>query len=143
MILKKRMNRKFLLDTNICVFFLRGKYEIDERIESVGLDNCCISSITVAELKYGAELMRRKGRNFPPQDLDAFINAIDVVSIDSALDVFAEEKTRLQLMGTPADDNFDLLIGATAIVNKYVLVTENVSDFINLRNIEIENWIIR
>lgn len=46
-------------------------------------------------------------------------------------------------MGTPADDNFDLLIGATAIVNKYVLVTENVSDFINLRNIEIENWIIR
>lgn len=109
MILKKRMNRKFLLDTNVCVFFLRGKYEIDERIESVGLDNCCISSITVAELKYGAELMRRKGRNFPPQDLDAFINAIDVVSIDSALDVFAEEKTRLQLMGTPADDNFDLL----------------------------------
>lgn len=89
------------------------------------------------------KLMRRKGRNFPPQDLDAFINAIDVVSIDSALDVFAEEKTRLQLMGTPADDNFDLLIGATAIVNKYVLVTENVSDFINLRNIEIENWIIR
>ena len=87
--------------------------------------------------------MRRKGRIFPPQDLDAFINAIDVVSIDSALDVFAEEKTRLQLMETPADDNFDLLIGATAIVNKYVLVTENVSDFINLRNIEIENWIIR
>lgn len=87
--------------------------------------------------------MRRKGRIFPTQDLDAFINAIDVVSIDSALDVFAEEKTRLQLMGTPVDDNFDLLIGATAIVNKYVLVTENVSDFINLRNIEIENWIIR
>ena len=137
------MNKKYLLDTNVCVFFLRGKYDVDKNLESVGLDNCCISSITVAELKFGAELMRKKGKNFPAQDLNAFINSINVVSIDSALDVFAEEKTRLQLNGTPADDNFDLLIGSTAVANNYVLVTENVSDFINIKNIEIENWIIR
>ena len=54
-----------------------------------------------------------------------------------------KKKTRLQLNGTPADDNFDLLIGSTAIANQYVLVTENVSDFRNLQNIEIENWIMR
>ena len=137
------MNKKYLLDTNICVFLLRGKFEIDKKIDGVGLENCCISAITVAELKFGAELMQKKGRNFPTQNLDAFISSIDVVSIESSLDVFAKEKARLQMLGTPSDDNFDLLIGSTAIANNFVLVTENVSDFRNLCDIEIENWVIR
>lgn len=47
------------------------------------------------------------------------------------------------MLGTPADDNFDLLIGSTAIANNFVLVTENVSYFRNLCDIEIENWVIR
>lgn len=50
-----------MLDTNLCIFLLRGKYNIDKNIDAVGIDNCYISEITVAELKYGAELGRRKG----------------------------------------------------------------------------------
>jgi len=46
---------KFLLDTNICVFFLKGKFNLNEQLKKVGLQNCCISEITLAELKYGAE----------------------------------------------------------------------------------------
>ena len=46
--------KKYLLDTNICVYFLRGKYSLDRKIRQVGWDNCYISEITVAELKYGA-----------------------------------------------------------------------------------------
>lgn len=53
--------KKYLLDTNICIFLLRGKYEVDKKINAVGLDNYYISEITVAELKYGAELGRRQG----------------------------------------------------------------------------------
>ena len=41
---------KYLLDTNICIHWLRGKYSIAERIQERGLDNCCISEITKAEL---------------------------------------------------------------------------------------------
>ena len=52
---------KYLLDTNICVFLLRGKYHVDEVINKHGLANCAISEITLAELKYGAELGRQKG----------------------------------------------------------------------------------
>lgn len=137
------MAKKYLLDTNVCVFLLRGKYNVDQKIDNVGWENCCISSITAAELKFGAELMRRKGGNFPNQGLADFIDSIDVVTIDSALDVFAQEKARLQLMGTPVDDNFDLLIGATAVANHFVLVTENISDFDRLQNVEIENCIMR
>ena len=45
----------YLLDTNICVFFIRGQYALNEKFETVGFENCYISEITLAELKYGAE----------------------------------------------------------------------------------------
>lgn len=46
---------RYLLDTNTCVFFLRGKLNLDEIIKEKGRQNCFISEITVVELRYGAE----------------------------------------------------------------------------------------
>ena len=39
---------QFLLDTSICVFFLRGKYNLSEKMLNIGWENCAISDITVA-----------------------------------------------------------------------------------------------
>lgn len=52
---------KYLLDTNICIFLLQGKYNA---IDRVGFDNCFILEITVAELKYGVKLGRKKGLRY-------------------------------------------------------------------------------
>lgn len=41
------------------------------------------------------------------------------------------------------NDEFDLLIGVTAIENKLILVTDNVNDFVNMEEIKIENWLKR
>ena len=41
---------QYLLDTNICIFFLRGKMNLDEIIKDKGKQNCFISEITVFEL---------------------------------------------------------------------------------------------
>lgn len=65
---------QYLLDTNICIYLLRGKYNVDRKIDAVGLDNCFISEITVAELMYGAELGRQKGLQRRVQNLDEFSN---------------------------------------------------------------------
>jgi tRNA(fMet)-specific endonuclease VapC len=46
---------KFLIDTNICIFYLKGKYDLQIKFQKIGIENCFISEITVAELKYGAE----------------------------------------------------------------------------------------
>ena len=46
---------RYLLDTNICVYFLRGNKRIADHIKNVGWENCYVSEITVAELLYGAE----------------------------------------------------------------------------------------
>jgi tRNA(fMet)-specific endonuclease VapC len=40
-------------------------------------------------------------------------------------------------------DEFDLLIGVTAVENKLILVTDNVKDFDRLNGIKIENWFSR
>lgn len=47
--------KKYLLDTNICIYFLKGLFELNKKIEEVGEQNCFISEMTVAELKYGVE----------------------------------------------------------------------------------------
>ena len=137
------MKRRYLLDTNICVFLLRGMYGVDKMLENVGLENCYISEITVAELKYGAELGRRKGLKQRFQKLDELLSQLQIMPIRQAIDLFGSEKARLRIAGTPADDNFDLLIGCTAVIHHMVLVTENIKDFKNLSGIRLENWVER
>jgi len=135
--------KQYLLDTNVCVFLLRGQYAIDKKLDNVGLENCHISEITEAELKYGAELGHRKGLRQRMEHLNDFLASINILPISDAIDLYASEKARLRLAGTPADDDFDLLIGCTAIVNDMVMVTENLKHFKNYAGIRLENWIER
>ena len=71
--------------------------------------------------------------------IDKFLSTFTILPIITSLDVYAQEKTRLRKKGRPLDD-FDLLIGATAVSNKLTLVTKNVTDFDRLENIKIEDW---
>jgi tRNA(fMet)-specific endonuclease VapC len=41
------------------------------------------------------------------------------------------------------NDEFDLLIRATAIKNNLILVTDNLKDFKNMEGIQIDNWMNR
>lgn len=129
--------KKYLLDTNICIYFLKGLFNLDKKIEKAGISNCFVSEITVAELKFGAENSEHRERN--RKTVDQFVNQFTVIPIFNSLDVYAREKSRLRKKGLSLDD-FDLLIGATAITNNLVLVTRNVSDFKRMRGIRIENW---
>jgi tRNA(fMet)-specific endonuclease VapC len=47
--------KKYLLDTNICIFYLKGRFQLVQKLEQVGLENCFVSEVTIAELKFGAE----------------------------------------------------------------------------------------
>ena len=134
--------QQYLLDTNICAYWLRDKYDIKYRVNAVGMENCCISEVTVAELKFGMVYGKIKGGpKYKDQQLDQFFKDIKVLSIRPYFDVYAEEKARLELAGTPLHDDFDLLIGCTAVAENMVMVTQNVKDFANIKDICIENWI--
>ena len=129
--------KKYLLDTNICVYFLKGLYNLDKQIEKVETENCFVSEITIAELKFGVENSEHQEKN--RKTIDEFVNKFTIIPIFSSLDIYAKEKARLKKKGKPLDD-FDLLIGATAISNNLTLVTKNISDFERIEGIEIENW---
>lgn len=134
---------QYLLDTNICAFYLRGKFDVDKRIDQVGWDNCFISEITMLELKMGAELSKQRDGIDRTKQLNRFLADIQILPINDAIDIAAREKVRLRLAGTPCDDNFDLLIACTALAGDMVCVTDNTKDFYRFQDIHLENWIIR
>jgi len=129
---------KYLLDTNICIYFLKGKYKLNEHLKKVGLRNCCISEVTLAELKYGAECSDRVAENM--KMIDSFAQEVTIVPIFNSLNVYAKEKARLRKAGELIDD-FDILIGATAVANDLILVTENEKHLKRILKVVIENWI--
>lgn len=132
--------KKYLLDTNICVFLFKGKYNVNDRIKKVGFHNCCISEITLAELKYGAECSEKVIEN--NKMLDDFANEITILPIYNSLSLYAKEKARLRKAGNLIDD-FDLLIGVTSVANNLILVTDNEKHLKRISRVKIENWIIR
>ena len=132
---------QYLLDTNICVFFLRGKFNIDEIIKEKGRENFFISEITVAELRYGAENSDDPDKSH--KSVDIFLSGLSIIPMFGSIRRYAKEKVRLRRMGKPINDEFDLMIGVTAIENKLTLITENRKDFERLDGIKIENWFKR
>lgn len=136
---------KYLLDTNVCIELLRGNRTINSKALKIGIDRCCISIITVIELRIGEKLAKAKAGKgkFHNQHLGKFIDSLEILPIEPSIELFVSEKVRLQLAGTPVHDNFDLLIGCTAVVNDLVMVTDNVKDFKRINNIQLENWMKR
>ncbi|OJV79309.1 MAG: VapC toxin family PIN domain ribonuclease [Bacteroidia bacterium 44-10] len=129
---------QYLLDTNICIFFLRGMLKFDEIIRQKGLDNCFISELTVFELKYGAENSTNPKKSH--QAVDKFVKGLTVIPIYGIVNQYAETKVYLRKNGTPLHDEFDLIIGVTALANDLTLVTDNTKDFKFIKNLKLENW---
>jgi tRNA(fMet)-specific endonuclease VapC len=132
---------KYLLDTNTCVFFLRGKLNLDEYIKAKGRENLFISEIVVLELRFGAENSDNPAKSH--KVLDNFLNGISIIPIYNSIRRYAKEKVRLRKMGKPINDEFDLLIGVTSVENKLTLVTDNTKHFEKIEGIKIENWFKR
>lgn len=130
---------RYLLDTDICIFLMRGQHGIAERMNKAGFSNCAISEITRAELLTGIQYARLKNNGFQDDRIRTFLSTINVIPVSYAIDKFAEEKAHLVRKGRRIED-FDLLIGCTAVACSMVMVTNNVSHFERISSIVIENW---
>jgi tRNA(fMet)-specific endonuclease VapC len=131
---------KYLLDTNICIHFFKGKYNLSEKIEKEGINNFAISEITLAELVFGAENSMYPEKNH--KIVEIFTKQITILPIFDSILIYGKEKARLRKSGTMISD-FDLLIGCTSVEKDLIMVTENVGEFERIANIKIENWITR
>lgn len=132
---------KYLLDTSICVFFLRGKLDLNEVMQEKGRKNCLISEMTVFELRFGAESSENPEKSHLA--VTDFINGLTIIPLYGIVYAYSKEKVRLRRIGKPMHDEFDLLIGVTALHNKLILATDNVKDFRHIDDLIVENWFIR
>lgn len=128
---------KYLIDTDICAFYLRGKYKLNFKIVDAGVENCCLSEITILELIYGA----KSSNNFEKhiKEIAALSKLFRVLPIKLAYDRFADEKVKLRKSGLLIQD-FDLLRGSTAAELGLLTVTNNVRHLKRISDIQIENW---
>ncbi len=131
------MTIHYVLDTDTCVSYLRGRNEVRAKLDEIGFHHCGISIITLAELKFGVENSNRRETRW--DEVEKFCRPLAVFSLLDVLDVYAKEKTRLRRLGQPIPD-FDLLIGATAIRYGLVLVTDNVRHFERMQGLTVESW---
>ncbi|MCW4469175.1 type II toxin-antitoxin system VapC family toxin [Flavobacterium sp. MFBS3-15] len=131
--------KKYLIDTNIAIFYMKGKFELDKKFDKLSTEDCYISEITLAELKFGIAKSEKPEKN--KKALDNFLEGVQVLPIFHSLDLYASEKARLQKAGTPIDD-FDLLIGVTSVTHDLIMVTNNTKHFKQITNIQTEDWIL-
>ena len=129
--------KQYLLDTNICIYYLKGLFRLDKKIQAAGNENCFLSEITLAELKFGAENSGNPVKN--RKVVLEFQKMFTILPIFNALDLYAKEKARLRKKGKPLDD-FDLLIGTSAVAYDLTLVTNNISDFERIDGIRLPGW---
>ena len=117
---------------------MKGMHNLDKKFKSVKVENCYISEITLAELKFGVENSKNPEKN--NLALLNFLSGIQILPIFEAIDLYAKEKARLRKSGRTIDD-FDLLIGCTAAELNLIMVTNNEAHFQNISDIRIENWV--
>ena len=133
---------QYLLDTNICIHYLKGQYELHQKITQVGFSACYLSEITIAELLFGVENSAEDKREKNRESVYNLRNAFSdhVLRINDAFDEYARQKAALKRSGRLIGE-FDLLIGTTAIVHGLILITRNTRHFAHLEGIELQNWI--
>lgn len=130
---------KYLLDTNICIYLIKRKPpSVLSRFQQHSAHELGISSVTVAELRYGAEKSGRPHQNHAA--LDAFLAPLLVADFDSlAANHYGEVRAELERRGTPIGP-LDTMIAAHSLSLAVTLITANTSEFSRVPGLKIENW---
>ena len=130
---------RYVLDTDPCIFWLKGNRAIEQQILQVGIEHIAVCVITACELAYGSWKPQRHHENL--QTLDRLLQTLSMLhTTNRVAQVFGRWKARLEGKGVGLDDA-DLLIAAITYVHDGILVTHNQTYFARLPELRIDNWI--
>ncbi|KYC43805.1 twitching motility protein PilT [Scytonema hofmannii PCC 7110] len=130
---------KFLLDTNTCIIYLRGRNStLKQKLESTTARDIAVCSVVKAELFYGAMKSANPERNLTLQQ-EFLAQFISLPFDDLAAMTFGIIRSQLEVLGTPIGA-YDLQIAAIALTNNLTLITHNTKEFKRVHNLLIEDW---
>jgi len=131
------MNQKYILDSDILIYFLKGEKDIIEKIISLPNDNLYITIINYTELLYGIYNSNKITQN--KEKILPFLDNFKILQFDkNASEIFAKLKAKLKKQGNIIAD-MDLMIASIAISNKATLFTNNLKHFKRIEELDILN----
>lgn len=130
----------YMLDTNICIYIKKHHPpQVLTKLQSLSAKQLCMSSVTYAELFYGAIKSQQVAKNI--DIIKALTSIISVLSFDeAAAEHYGAIRTDLEKRGLIIGSN-DLFIAAHALSLKYVLVSNNLREFDRVTGLMTENWL--
>jgi tRNA(fMet)-specific endonuclease VapC len=133
-------NPRYLLDTNICIYIAKQKPpKVLARFNQLEVGDVAMSLVTLGELYLGVE--KSQYANKARQTLEQLLVYIPALPLPiNSASYYARIRASLEKQGTPIGGN-DLWIAAHALAEGYVLVTNNVKEFVRIPNLNIENWV--
>ena len=131
---------KWMLDTNICIAIIRRRPEAAlKRLRGKSVGQVGISSITLAELEFGAAKSQRAEQ--ARLALAGFLLPLEVAAFDdAAAAAYGGVRASLEKRGKPIGP-LDTLIAAHPLALGSVLVTSNPREFARVKDLPLENWL--
>ena len=128
----------FLVDTNVCIAWLKGERAVRDAWLKVTPGSVLLSSVVRAELLYGARKSQQVAKNL--ERLEVLFDALEPAPFDDAAAAqYGLVRAQLDAMGAPIGPN-DLLIAATALAHDATLVTRNEREFRRVAGLRVASW---
>lgn len=128
---------RFLLDTDACVWLLRGQATLRARVRRISPDDLAIASMTEAELRYGALKSSDPARDLAR--VETLLSApVAILPFDSDA-ARRHAETRFSLRARPIGER-DLVIASTALAHGLTVVTGNVREMGRVPELVVEDW---
>ena len=127
---------KYMLDTNICIYAIKGgNTHLDQRLEECETGDLVMSAITLGELEAGFARSTTPGA--ARKQAAAVFRAVTVVPFDEAA---ARAFGQVQSEAPARRGAYDRQIAAHAISLGLTVVTNNEQDFEGIPSLDTENW---
>ena len=129
---------KYVLDTNTCIYALKLQGRVVERMREHLPSEIAITTITLAELWFGAQKSTRSLA--VRREVDAFLEPFEVLPFDrEAAGTYARVRFDLERIGRPIGER-DLLIASVALARNLTVVTHNLGEFTRVPALKTEDW---
>jgi tRNA(fMet)-specific endonuclease VapC len=118
---------------------LKKRFEsIRIKIENAGIDNVCVSSLTVAEMEFGAA--KSLNPDAARARLYEFLTPFEVLSFDAkTAEFYGRIRASMEKTGNIIGP-IDLLIASIAVANNCCIVTHNTKEFLRVPDLQVEDW---
>ena len=128
----------YVLDTNTLIYFFKGIGRVAEGILSKKPNDIGIPAIVLFEIIVGIEKSASPEKR--KEQLEQLSGTVNILSFGKKeAEQAAAIRAKLERQGLPIGP-YDVFIAATALSNRYTLVTHNVKEFIRVEGLQIEDW---